>query len=168
MASALRALDLVERALIAILAAAALGLACLAMVSRYVVPDLVLDWTFELTIFATIWATFIAGARLAGRGEHVRVDTLLGLLPATPRRVLVLLAGLAGLAMALFLVWSGWIVVEEAQRWDERTTSTLRLPLWGYYLSLPVGMALLAFHLAVRTLGVATGRVADDLGHHEI
>lgn len=168
MASALRALDLVEQTLIAVLAAAALGLACLAMVSRYVLPGLVLDWTFELTIFATIWATFIAGARLAGRGEHVRVDTLLGILPAKPRRLLVVLAGVAGLAMALFLVWSGWIVVEEAQRWDERTTSTLRLPLWLYYMSLPVGMALLAFHLAVRTLGVATGKVVDDLGHHEL
>jgi C4-dicarboxylate transporter DctQ subunit len=69
--------------------------------------------------------------------------------------------------MAAFLTWSGWIVVEEAYRWDERTTSTLQLPLWGYYLCLPVGMALLAFHLVVRTIGIATGRVRDDLGHHE-
>jgi len=74
---------------------------------------------------------------------------------------------IAGTALAIFLLVSGWIVVEEAARWDERTTSTLQLPLWIYYLSLPVGAALLAFHFAVRTLRIATGAEQDTLAHHE-
>ena len=166
MSSLLRTIDAVERILIALLAGTALLLACIAMLGRYVVPGLMLDWTFEVTIFTTIWATFLAGARSAGTGEHVRVDTLLTFLPSRVRTALVLLAGLLGIAMALFLLRSGWIVVEEAHRWDERTTSSLGLPLWLYYLSLPVGAALLAFHLIVRCLGIATGRIKDELAEH--
>lgn len=159
-------LDRVERALIAALAGAALLLACLAMVGRYIIPGLSLDWTFELIIFATIWATFIAGARSAGTGEHVNVDTLLQFLPASARRWLAILACLLGIGLGVFLFCSGWIVVEEAFRWDERTTSSLRLPLWIYYLSLPVSAALIAFHLVVRTVGLASGRIRDDITHH--
>jgi TRAP-type C4-dicarboxylate transport system permease small subunit len=166
MAPLLRTLDAIERVLIALLAGTALLLACIAMLGRYVLPGLMLDWTFEVTIFTTIWATFLAGARSAGTGEHVRVDTLLTYLPFKVRTALVLLAGLLGIATALFLLRSGWIVVEEAYRWDERTTSSLGLPLWIYYLSLPVGAALLVFHLVVRCLGIATGRIRDDLAQH--
>ena len=167
MKSLLDILDRSERVAIAVLAGTALALACTAMVGRYVIPGLRLDWTFEVTIFTTIWATFIAGARLAGTGEHVRVDSFVRLLPPSARMALSVFAGMAGISMALFLVWSGWIVVEEAHRWDERSTSTLRLPLWIYYLSLPVGGALLAFHLAVRTLRILGGTATDELEHHE-
>jgi C4-dicarboxylate transporter DctQ subunit len=160
-------IDTLERWAIAMLAAVALGLACVAMTARYLLPGVTLDWTFELTIFATIWATFLAAARTAAQGGHVRVDTLLSALPASARLALIALAGLAGVALALFLLVSGWIVVEEAARWDERTTSTLQLPLWIYYLSLPVGAGLLAFHIAVHTWRVLHGVEVDSLSRPE-
>lgn len=159
-------IDRIERVAIALFAGTSLGLACLAMAGRYVIPGLRLDWTFEVTIFTAIWATFLAGARMAGTGEHVRVDVLVRLLPPAGQMWLSVLAGVFGIATALFLVWSGWIVVVEAQRWNERTTSTLQLPLWIYYLSLPVGFGLLAFHLVVRTAGVLRGTVVDATDHH--
>ncbi|MDP1670097.1 TRAP transporter small permease [Phaeovulum sp.] len=164
---ALAAIDAVEKALIAALAATALLLACAAMTARYLLPSVTLDWAFDLTIFVTIWATFLAGARTAGQGGHVRVDTALAILPARLRFLLIVAAGVAGIALALFLLWSGALVVEQAHRWGERTSSTLRLPLWIYYLSLPVGAFLLAFHLAVRTTKILAGKVRDELGKHE-
>lgn len=163
----LSVVDRIETVLIAVFAGAALLLACVAMAGRYVITELRLDWTFEVTIFLVIWATFIAGARIAGAGEHVRVDSLVRLLPPLGRRFLSVAASLAGLAMAVFLLWSGWIVVEESVRWNERSTSSLRLPLWIYYLSLPVGAALLAFHLGVRTVQLLQGNASDEVEHHE-
>lgn len=162
MARVLAILDRIEFWLIAVFSGGALLLACVAMAGRYILPALMLDWTFEVTIFATIWATFLAGARIAGAGEHVRVDTLLTHLPGRLRVWLAIFAGLLGIAVAVFLFRSGWIVVEEAFRWDERTTSSLRLPLWIYYLSLPVGMALLSFHLVVRSAQLYSGSARDD------
>lgn len=166
MSAFLRGLDRVERALIALLSGGALLLACLAMLGRYVIPGLSLDWTFEVIIFATIWATFLAGARSAGMGEHVNVDTLLTLMPAPARRILAVFACLCGVLVGLFLLRSGWIVVDEAFRWDERTTSSLRLPVWIYYLSLPVGAALIVFHLIIRATGLVSGRIQDDIAKH--
>ncbi len=162
MARFLTILDRVEFWLITIFAAVSLLLACLAMVARYVIPGLILDWTFEVTIFTAMWATFLASARMAGTGEHVRVDTALAYLPDRTRMWLAIVACVLGFATGAFLFWSGWVVVEEAYRWDERTTSSLRLPLWIYYLSLPVSMALLAFHLIVRTVRLYDGTVRDD------
>jgi TRAP-type C4-dicarboxylate transport system permease small subunit len=164
---ALAVVDAIEKALIATFAALALLLACMAMTARYLLVDLTLDWAFDVTIFLTIWATFLAGARIAGQGGHVRVDTALALLPARSRLFLIVMAGLAGIALALFLLWSGILVVEQAYRWDERTASTLRIPLWIYYTSLPAGMALLAFHLVVRTTMILSGKVRDEFGKHE-
>lgn len=160
-------LDRIERILIALLAGTALLLACFAMTGRYILPAMRLDWTFEVTIFAMIWATFLAGARTAGLGEHVRVDTLLTFLPRRIRLALAIFACIFGVAVALFLLWSGVIVVEEGHRWGERTTSSLRLPMWIYYLSLPVGAALLAFHLVVRAAGLVAGTVSDEAGELE-
>lgn len=157
-------LDTVERSLIAVLAGSALLLACFAMVGRYILPSIRLDWTFEVTIFATMWATFLAGARTAGLGEHVRVDTLLTFLSDRKRMVFAVFSCVLGVAVGLFLAWSGWVVVEEGYRWDERTTSSLRLPLWLYYLSLPVGFTLLAFHLAVRAYRLVAGTASDEDG----
>jgi C4-dicarboxylate transporter DctQ subunit len=163
MSAALRALDLIERTIIALCSALALAIACLGMSSRYIVPGMKIDWTFELIIFLVIWASFIAAARMAGTGEHVRVDTLTNMLPAPAKAALAILAVIMGLGVAAFLLWSGTIVVEEAFRWDERTTSSLRLPLWLYYLCLPVCAALTILHLIVRLYLVVTGRASDDL-----
>lgn len=66
----------------------------------------------------------------------------------------------------MLLVLSGIQVVEESFRWQERTTSSLRLPLWVYSLSLPVGASLLALRLAVRVVQLARGRI-DDRSSHE-
>lgn len=164
---ALALIDAIEKTLIAALAALALLLACMAMTARYLLENITLDWAFDVTIFLTIWATFLAGARIAGQGGHVRVDTGLAMMPARLRLILIVAAGLAGIALAVFLLWSGILVVEQAYRWDERTSSTLRLPLWIYYASLPVGTSLLAFHLVVRTIKILSGQVRDELGKHE-
>lgn len=162
MNTVMKIVDRIEVALIALLAGASLALASVAMLGRYVFPGVRLDWTFELTIFTMIWAIFIAGARVTGRGEHVRVDSFLGLLPPMLRRVLAVLTGIGGIAMAIFLVHAGIGVVDDAIRWNERSASSLRVPLWIYYLSLPTGMALLALHLTIRVAGLWRGTVTDD------
>jgi C4-dicarboxylate transporter DctQ subunit len=162
----LAALDRIERAVIALLAGAALFIACQAILARYLFPGMRMDWTFEVTIFLLIWCMFLSAARLIGEGGHVRIDLFLQLMPMRARNALGVVAGLLGICVAVLLVVSGLQVVEESIRWQERTTSSLRLPLWVYYLSLPVGAALLALRLAVRVVQLARGRI-DDRSSHE-
>ncbi len=168
MARLLAALDLIERVVIALLSGAALVLACQSIVARYLMPGIRLDWTFEVIIFLLIWCMFLSAARLIGEGGHVRIDLFLQMMSMRKRNLLGVFSGVIGIAVALLLLWSGIRVVEESIRWQERTTSSLRLPLWIYYLSLPVGSALLALRLVARTFMLATGRIDDRSGHETL
>ena len=58
------------------------------------------------------------------------------------QRGLMILAALAGFAFAAVMCWYGVQMVEFAMSVGERSESTLRFPLWLFYLCLPVGMAL--------------------------
>ncbi|MCG6121938.1 MAG: TRAP transporter small permease subunit [Microvirga sp.] len=165
MSRVLNALDAIERGLIASLTGFALVLACYSMGTRYLMPAISVDWAFEVIIFLIIWAMFLAAARLIDRGGHIRIDIVLSMVSPATRRVLALIAALLGLVVALLLFWSGWTVVEEAVRWREYTSSTLRLPLWVYYASLPTGAALLAIRLVAQIFRLFTGRQIDSSDH---
>lgn len=164
MSSVLSALDRLERGVIALLAAVALLLACHGMVSRYFFPGFSFDWTFEVITFVVIWAVFLAAARLVTTAGHIRIDIALQRLGPATRRWLAILAAALALAVAALLLWSGVLVVSEAIRWGETSSSTLRVPLWIYYLSLPVGAALMTVRLMARIVGLARGTVLDR-GH---
>lgn len=164
MSSVLAALDRLERGAIALLAAVALLLACHGMVSRYFLPAFSFDWTFEVITFVVIWAVFLSAARLVTTAGHIRIDIALQRLGPGPRRWLAILASALALAVAILLLWSGVLVVSEAIRWGETSSSTLRVPLWIYYLSLPVGAGLMALRLLARIVGLVRGTVLDR-GH---
>lgn len=168
MRPALAALDRLERGVIALLAAVALLLACNGMVSRYLVPALAFDWTFEVITFVVIWAVFLAAARLVTTAGHIRIDIVLQRLTPGPRRWLAIFAATLALAVAVLLLWSGVLVVSEALRWGETSSSTLRVPLWIYYLCLPVGAALMAVRLVARIVGLARGSVIDGSHAREV
>lgn len=151
------------RALIALCSGAALLLACEGMLARYVTEALTFDWTGEVVIFLVIWAVFLSASELAGRGAHIRVDLVTRLLPRPARRFFGVIAALLGIVVGVTLVWSGALVVQGAIDWDERTTSSLQLPLWLYYLSLPVGAALLSLRLTWRCLDLLADAPDDDM-----
>ena len=72
----------------------------------------------------------MGASSLGGLGVH------LWLLPSVP------LTHAIGLGVSAAFVWSGWLVVSEAIHWNERTPSTLHVPLWIYYAALPLAFGL--------------------------
>ncbi|MFV0298436.1 MAG: TRAP transporter small permease [Hyphomicrobiaceae bacterium] len=131
-----------ENLLMALFSLATLGLVSYEVVARYFVPQLLTDWGMEFTIYFTVWSIFIAGAPLVREGRHVRADILLIMLPAWLQRVLEIIALVIGLIFAVTLVWYGWQMVASAYSLGENSESSMRFPLWIYYMSLPVGMML--------------------------
>ena len=119
-----------------------------------------------MVIFLVIWAVLLGAARVARRGIHIRVDFLFDKLPARGRLAADLMSLGLALALGAFLVWSGWLVVEEAHRWDERSISTMRVPLWIYYAALPVSFALQFLFTLERIGAVLTGR--DTAPTHDL
>lgn len=159
-----RHVERLTRTLIALCSGVALLLACEGILARYIDNALTFDWTGEVVVFLVIWAVFLSASDLAGRGAHIRVDLVTRLLPRPARRGFGVLAALLGIAVGVTLVWSGVLVVQGAIAWDERTTSSLQIPLWIYYLSLPVGAALLSLRLAWRCLDLLADAPDDDMG----
>lgn len=141
MAALLRGLARVESGVIALCGATALVLACYMVVARYVAPGLRVDWALDVIVMVIVWGVMIAGGRTARHQAHIRVDLFVSSAPDWLRRIMTGLALIVIVATAGLLCWSGILVVEQAIHWDERSNSTWRIPLWIYYLSLPIGMA---------------------------
>lgn len=142
MKAALGKLDALVGGIVAALVAAALVIAALGIANRYAFPGLSLDWAGEVVVIAIIWAILLSLSRVERRSAHIRVDFLFGKFSRRYRVLAVLVALAIGLGIGTLFVWSGWLVVSEAIRWDERTPSTLHLPLWTYYAALPVAFGL--------------------------
>lgn len=89
-----------------------------------------------------MWAILLGVARIEKRAEHIRVDFLFNLFSPRFKKLAEVLALLFGVAVAILFIYSGWIVVEDAIKWDERTESNLRLPFWIFYAALGVSFAI--------------------------
>jgi len=139
----------VESAVIATLGLTALMLAVYVVAARYLLPDFRSDWALDLIVVTVVWASFLSAGRLARGNEHIRVDLVVDRLPPRGRLALETLATGILVAVVGLMAWSGVPVVMEAIAWDERSSSTLRLPMWIYYLSLPVGLASVALQAVV-------------------
>jgi len=150
-----RAADRVESGLIAACGATALLLACYTVIARYVAPQMTVDWALDIIVMVIVWGVMLAGGRTARHQAHIRVDLFIDLAPPRLRLAMAVVATAVFVATAVLLLWSGIQVVDESIRWDERSSSTWRIPLWIYYLSLPVGMASMAVQAVI---GAVTGR----------
>ncbi|MCB1362340.1 MAG: TRAP transporter small permease [Rhodobacteraceae bacterium] len=153
----LNAVDALIGGIITVLFVIALGLALMGVIGRYVSSQFSLDWIEEITIFIIIWANLLGAARIARRGTHIRVDFLFDRFSAQAQRWATLFALTLAIGISGFLVWSGWQVVTEAMMWDERTISTLRTPMWIFYLALSVSFALQIVFLLERAVDVSLG-----------
>ncbi|MEZ5856765.1 MAG: TRAP transporter small permease, partial [Hyphomicrobiaceae bacterium] len=136
-------LETLENVLMALLSVATLSLVSFEVITRYFFPQHLTDWGMEFTIYFTVWAIFIAGAPLVREARHVRADILLIMLPAWLQRTLEIIALLVGLTFACLLVWFGWQMVGNAYSLGENSESSMRFPLWIYYMALPVGSMLM-------------------------
>lgn len=127
------------------IAAAALG-TCFALLvfsvfARYTAPSLQPQWVFEVCVFLLVWAILLGVARIEKRAGHIRVDFLLSMFGPKAKLAAEVFALIFGIAVAVLFIISGWIVIQDAMIWDERTESSLRLPFWIFYASLSVSFA---------------------------
>jgi TRAP-type C4-dicarboxylate transport system permease small subunit len=100
----------------------------------------------ELTTIFIIWAAMIGAAVAARSGVHIGVDVLVKQMPA-PAAKLIVLASL--LISALFTGWVAWLGIGLVQfsYGTQQQTMELLWPRWPLFLSVPVGMGLMTYHL---------------------
>jgi len=100
----------------------------------------------ELAVFSIIWAAMIGAAVAARSGVHIGVDVLVKRLPAALAKGMVLLSLLVG-AIFTFVVTLLGIQLVQLSFETGQVTNELLIPRWPLYASVPLGMALMTYHL---------------------
>ena len=142
------------------------GLLAFSVFARYVAVGMQIDWILEVVVFMIAWAVLLGVARIEKRAGHIRVDFVLHMMGLRWQRLAEMLALSFGLAVGVFYVWSGVLVVQDAVAWGERTDSTLRIPLWVHYTALSTSFTVHALFMSQRLWDLLHGAplpVAGDL-----
>ena len=164
-----RFLDLIDMVIGWIAATILLITFCLlafSVFARYVAVGMQIDWILEVVVFMIAWAVLLGVARIEKRAGHIRVDFVLHMMGMRWQRLAEMLALSFGLAVGVFYVWSGVLVVQDAVAWGERTDSTLRIPLWVHYTALSTSFTVHALFMSQRLWDLLHGAplpVAGDL-----
>lgn len=72
------------------------------------------EWSFEIAALSFVWVTFIGCVLAELRGENVRFVGVLLLLPPAGQRALQVFGCLVLLGVSLWLLTSGWAVLERS------------------------------------------------------
>lgn len=129
-------------------------------------PSVLLNWVFEVCVFLLVWAVLLGVARIEKRAQHIRVDFLYNRFGPKGQVATELFALVFAAGVAIFFIYSGKIVVQDAILWDERSETTLRTPFWILYLALSASFTIhLLFILERMRLLIVTGESAKQVPH---
>lgn len=150
----------VETGLTGLLALAAALLTVSESALRYISPGSLPDWSAEVTVYCIGWAVMLGAGRLVRDDMHVRVDMLVDHLPEAAKRGAEIFTCLLGVVVAAGIVYAGYLMVDFALLLGERSDSSIRFPMWIYYLAIPVGFGLTSAQYLLRLAALLTGRGA--------
>jgi TRAP-type mannitol/chloroaromatic compound transport system permease small subunit len=127
----------------ALLVLVVLAITALNVFTRYVL-DRPVAGADEATGYLIVAIVMLGAAETLRRGEHIRIDLLLGALGARARWWIELLSFAAVLAFALLLLKSAWRTVFFSYQFGAYSTGELALPLWIPQSTILLGAMLIA------------------------
>jgi TRAP-type C4-dicarboxylate transport system permease small subunit len=107
-------------------------------------------WATEISEYALYLITLLVAPWLLRRGQHIRVDLVLGLLPNRVAWMVEAASDIVGLAVSLVLVRYGSIMTYDSWRIGSITIKNLVFAEWWLLAPLPVAFALLAIEFVFR------------------
>jgi TRAP-type C4-dicarboxylate transport system permease small subunit len=112
------------------------------VVDRYLLGSTILG-ADEIQVFIMVWMTFLAAGVVAWRGQHLRMDALVRLVPERLHGMLrvtelATLALLAGVTLVLSAQYT-WDMFRLAQQ-----SNTAGIPMWIPHAAVPLGFGLIA------------------------
>jgi len=141
----------------AALIAASVVVVCQMVFVRYAL-NMNTIWQTDFVTYSLVAATFVGSPYVLMTRGHVNVDVLPHYVRARSRFVLALFAAALTLAFCVTIAVLTFLFWKEA--WDNKWVSDTmwRARLWIPYLSMPIGLSLLALQSLADLFSVATGR----------
>jgi TRAP-type C4-dicarboxylate transport system permease small subunit len=107
-------------------------------------------WANEVSEYALYLITLLTAPWLLRRGQHIRVDLLLTVLPRKAAWLVEAVGDVLGFAVCLVMLRLGWLMAFEAFRLGSITIKNLVFPEWWLLVPVPVTFALLAIEFIFR------------------
>ena len=118
----------------------------------------IIGWAEEFARYCMIWSVFLGIGVAAVRGQHFMVNAIGLFCPPNIIRVSQILCAILVAAFSLMCVIYGFDVLAW-QITANQITATLHWPMWLMYLSIPLGLALMAVCYCYHTYEIITGKV---------
>src|SRR5947209_3506673 len=109
-----------------------------------------LSWANEVSEYSLYLMTLLTAPWLLRRGQHVRLDVVLTLLPPRIAWLLEAFGDVLGFAVSLALVRYGFAATAESWRVGALTIKNLVFPEWWLLAALPLGFALISAEFVFR------------------
>lgn len=118
----------------------------------------------ELSEYGLYLITILAAPGLLRRGQHIRIDIFLRMLPPRLAWLLEWLGDAVGLICCLFFVWYGVGVTLASYRTGSISIKTLVLPEWWIFAPMPICflMVTVEFVFRMRHLALSERQPRDD------
>ena len=133
-------------------------MAAMAVVSVVVMAEVILRYTLgetlvvteELSRYLMVWIAFLGSVLLMRERGHIAAAGLAGWFGPLGRRVIAVVADLLSLVFLLTLTWAG---LQTLPGQLDQYLTTINIPIFWFYLAIPVGSGLMAFVIVARLLG---------------
>ena len=114
-------------------------------------------WANEVSEYALYVMTLLTAPWLLRRGQHVRIDLLLSVLPRRVAWLMEAAGDVIGFMVCLVMVRYGFHMTADSLRIGSSTIKNLVFPEWWLLAPLPLMFALIAFEFAFRLHRLLTG-----------
>lgn len=107
-------------------------------------------WSFDLSEYALVWATFLGSPWVLLQDRHIRIEILIDAVPVKAQRIIGILVCLVGAFTCAILLWRTGIAAYEYYDRNVMMPRIWRIPrIWPYCI-IPIGSALLTISFLLR------------------
>jgi len=108
-------------------------------------------WAEELTRYLIAWATFVGASCCVAEGSDITIDSLLSLLSKKKQKYLYILTTVLCIIFIILFIYTSCLMTARAFEHGQMATS-MKLPIWIVYASMPVGGSLFLFRFFEKLL----------------
>jgi C4-dicarboxylate transporter DctQ subunit len=133
------------------------------VVGRYVFSSSIY-WAEEVMVFLMVGCVFLGNGVVAWSGRQIRMDVIIGMMPAKVRDALLLFSELLFIAVAGAIVVFAWPVMRDLWAFDQRSQSA-EVPLVYPQSLVPIGLSLMILLVVTRLLTGGEPESHNTTGH---
>ena len=121
-------------------------------------------WAEEAMLFLMVGCVFLGNGVVAWSGRQLRMDVIVGMMPAPVRKILELVSELILITVCLMIVAFAWPVIRDLTLFDQRSQSA-DIPVVIPQVMVPIGLAIMALLVFLRLLTGGDRTRAGGSGH---